>query len=77
MPHYVFNHGGYFGSIQVHGADGGPIAGWHVVTFAGLILLAAAGALLRHERSARVGLLALAGSGALVTAAVSGPTIVS
>jgi len=80
VPRYIFDHGqgsGFYGSINIFGADAWQIAGWHLVTIAGLILLAAAAALLRHERGARVGLLALTGGGVLATAALSGPTLVS
>lgn len=79
LPRYVFDHGessGFFGSIDVFGSDAWQIAGWYLVTIAGLILLAAALALLRHERTSRVWLLGLLGCGVLATAALSGPTLV-
>jgi hypothetical protein len=79
LPRYVFDHGessGFFGSIDVYGADAWQTAGWYLVTITGLILLAAALAQLRHERSTRVVLLLLTGCGVLATGALSGPTLV-
>ena len=66
LPWFVFDDGvsrGFYGAVMV--GDG---AGRHLIGIAGLVALAAAGALARHDRRPRIALLALAGLGAAAVA---------
>jgi len=47
-------------------SQAGASVGWHLVGLTGLAVLAAAGALARHDRRARIALLAVAGLGATI-----------
>lgn len=64
VPWIVFGDGApesFFGEWLV-----GAAVGWHLAALAGIAVLAAAGALARHDRRPRVRLLALVGLGATV-----------
>ena len=64
MPWIVFGDDvpqGFFGDWLV-----GASVSWHLTALAGIAVLAAAGALARHDRRPRVGLLALVGLAAMV-----------
>jgi hypothetical protein len=66
LPWFVFDDGisrGFYGAVMV-----GSGAARHLIGMAGLVALAAAGALARHDRRPRVALLALAGLGVAVIA---------
>ena len=71
VPWFVFD------DVQSRGAFGAVMAGvppgWHLAAIAGLGVLAASVAVLRHDRRLRVALLAGAGLGATVAVAVAGP----
>jgi hypothetical protein len=69
VPRLVYDDhasAGVYGAVQVAGPLGWHFASWHLLAITAVAALAAAMALVRHDRGPRVALLALLGLGAAI-----------
>ncbi|MCA1679432.1 MAG: hypothetical protein LC777_11010 [Actinobacteria bacterium] len=79
LPRFVFDQtlsAGFYGAVQTDRLIGAQLAAWQLVAMVGVAAVAAAAALMRHDRGRRLVLLALAGTGATAAAIALGPRAV-